>query len=483
MRRSLALLLTAAVLALASSCTASGGRTGSTEVADSGTAVQTMKDGAAEPTLDVAGSEQSDTVVGAAPDGAARTAGEGGDEGNVGVVDNESGAPEGGNGGQDANVSGTQVIVQAGAVARENSIVSFPLPSGWAPAAGASTGYTLRAPQGGTLPLQADATGIATFILPSLPAGQQATYFLERTPPAASQATATSAADGVTFKIGSAVAFHYQTTGQLPPGVAPVYLRGGYIHPVYTPSGALVTDDYPPDHRHHHGIWSAWTKCMFQGRMIDFWNMGEQTAKVDFVALDGTWDGPVYAGLRARHAFTDVSAPQPVVVLDEQWVVTAYAITGTANAAPYFVFDIDSTQVTATPSPLVILDYYYGGFGIRGNAAWRPALFLTSEGFDRLSGDGKTGRWLHIGGAVAGKPAGYAILGHPTNFRAPQPMRLNPTDPFMSFAPAAAGQFSVDPGMTYKTRFRFVVSDGPADAALLDRIWNDYATPPTVTIR
>jgi hypothetical protein len=62
-------------------------------------------------------------------------------------------------------------------------------------------------------------------------------------------------------------------------------------------------------------------------------------------------------------------------------------------------------------------------------------------------------------------------------------MRLNPTDPIMSFAPAAAGQFSIDPGTPYNTRFRFVVSDGPADPALLGRIWSDYATPPTVTIR
>ncbi len=75
-----------------------------------------------------------------------------------------------------------------------------------------------------------------------------------------------------------------------------IFRRGGYIHPVYTPSGRTVTDDYPPDHYHHHGIWFAWTKTEFEGRHPDFWNMGDGTGKVEFVALDSTWNGTVHGG-------------------------------------------------------------------------------------------------------------------------------------------------------------------------------------------
>ena len=43
--------------------------------------------------------------------------------------------------------------------------------------------------------------------------------------------------------------------GELPsPEIKPIFRQGGYIHPVFTPSGRVVTDDYPPDHFHHHGI-------------------------------------------------------------------------------------------------------------------------------------------------------------------------------------------------------------------------------------
>ena len=77
---------------------------------------------------------------------------------------------------------------------------------------------------------------------------------------------------------------------------------------------------------------------------------------------------------------------------------------------------------------------------------------------------------------------GYAALGHPDNFRAPQPLRINPLDPFFSFAPARAGAFEIVPGKPYVSHFRIVTADGPPDAKLFDRLWNDYAHPPEVTI-
>jgi hypothetical protein len=79
---------------------------------------------------------------------------------------------------------------------------------------------------------------------------------------------------------------------------------------------------------------------------------------------------------------------------------------------------------------------------------------------------------------VEGKRAGIAILCHPSNFRAPQPMRLHPTEPFFNYAPQEAGDMEIAPGQTYVARYRFVVHDGPPNKELIDRLWNDYAHPP-----
>ena len=78
--------------------------------------------------------------------------------------------------------------------------------------------------------------------------------------------------------------------------------------------------------------------------------------------------------------------------------------------------------------------------------------------------------------------AGVAILDHPANFRHPQGMRLNPDEPFFCFAPEQLGEFAIEPGKPYVARYRFVVADGPADAAEINRLWNDYANPPAVKV-
>ena len=59
-------------------------------------------------------------------------------------------------------------------------------------------------------------------------------------------------------------------------------------------------------------------------------------------------------------------------------------------------------------------------------------------------------------------------------------MRLNPTEPFFSYAPSQLGEFQIEPGKPYVSRYRFVVMDGPPDRTEIDRLWNDYAHPPAV---
>jgi hypothetical protein len=110
-------------------------------------------------------------------------------------------------------------------------------------------------------------------------------------------------------------------------------------------------------------------------------------------------------------------------------------------------------------------------------------FFLTSAGeTNRLKGNETRGRWCYIGGKVDGSLTGVAILCHPDNFRGPQPMRLHPSEPFFCFAPAQLGDWQISPGRPYIARYRYVVMDGPPDWVELERMWNDYAHPPTVKV-
>jgi Methane oxygenase PmoA len=367
---------------------------------------------------------------------------------------------------------------------RDEIVLSAQLP----PGLGGET-FQLRDDQGVVVPVQMMKDRRVAFVLSRLAPWERRTLVLE---PALDRRDKTRAVEAVKkagqvdLVLGGKLVFTYrgEKTALPSPDVKPIFQRGGYIHPVLTPEGRLVTDDYPPDHLHHHGIWFAWTNTEFQGRKPDFWNMGDGTGTVEFESLLDTWSGAVNGGFKARHRYVDLSAPTPVTALTDTWEVTLHALG--SGAPKYRVFDLVSTHDLASSSPLVLPEYRYGGIGVRGHRTWlgeTGTVFLTSEGKTRKDGHGTRARWCHIGGTVDGKPVGIAVLDHPSNFRHPQAMRIHPTEPFFNFAPMQLGRMELVPGKPYVSKYRFVVYDGQPDKALIDRLWHDFAAPPKVEVR
>lgn len=282
----------------------------------------------------------------------------------------------------------------------------------------------------------------------------------------------------IVFRAGDREMFRYQAEpGELPRAdIRKDFARGGYIHPVLTPAGKTVTDDFPANHVHHHGIWAPWTKTEFEGRAPDFWNMGDKKGRVEFLAVDKVWSDAQGAGLIARHRFVDLLAPEPKTVLHETWEIRASVA---ERPRTLFVIDLVSTQTCATASPLKLPKYHYGGLGFRGNWAWNGktnGLYLTANGdTDRLKINETRAKWAWIGGPLDGGAAGTALLCHPSNFRFPQPMRLHPTEPFFCYAPQQLGEMEIKPGEPYVSRYRFVTADGALTKDEIDRLWEDYA--------
>jgi hypothetical protein len=340
----------------------------------------------------------------------------------------------------------------------------------------------LRHPKG-DVPFQTIQRTNLVFVLQSLNPEESRSFQVEPGKPRPA-AVAQDDSGRVSLSVGEKRVITYQgPETEFPrPNIKPIYKRGAYIHPVFSPGGKLLTDDFPTNHIHHHGIWFPWTKTVFEGREPDFWNMGEGKGKVEFVELGDTWSGPVAAGFTTRHRFIDLTSGQPKAALNETWTVTTYSIPG----ADYFVLDLVSIQTCATASPLSLPKYYYGGLGFRGNWDWNgesKCFFLTSNGeTDRLKGNETRGNWCHIGGEVNGDFSGMAIFCHPGNFRAPQPMRLHPKEPFFCFAPSQLGDWSIEPDKPYVSKYRFIIKDGRPDKSELDALWESYARPPQVRV-
>lgn len=372
--------------------------------------------------------------------------------------------------------------IAAGDYDRKDTPITFTPPRHW------PTNGVLSSSAGVSIAFQTDPDGTASFVLPSLKKNARITLHLAPNPTtstasALTKSTASRSTNALDLRLQGKPALRFQTVSTPSSSVKDRFIRAGYLHPVTSPSGRVITDDYPTNHLHHHGIWSAWTKTEFQGRHPDFWNMGDGTGRVDLQNLSSYWFGPVNAGFVANLTYTDLSAPLPTPVLQEIWTVRLFAIHDPVH--PAHVFDLASTQNLTSSSPLELPEYRYGGVGFRGHRSWDGAsnwIVLTSLGeTDRTKAHATRPNWCYLGGIVDGAQAGIVWMGDPKNFRAPQPVRVHPTEPFFNFAPQQAGPMRIAPNTTYQSRYRCVVIDGPPNPTEIERMWTDYAHPPTVT--
>ena len=345
----------------------------------------------------------------------------------------------------------------------------------------------VRAANGARVPAQVQGDGQVTFRVKGIKAGAQAIYLAEEgEPPAAPKkggVLAVQAPDGVKLSIDGKPVLAYQTQRQSAiKDIAPEYLRNGYIHPLYSPAGVVVTDDYPADSPYQHGLWSGWQKVESAGSHPDFWDAGLKKGRAAMESIVPIWGGPIRGGFGSHQFFTDMDARPGNTTLREGWSVTAFR---DPSRAPYFVVDLESTEevlireATLGQNP-------FGGITMRGNRDWQGAgksIFLTSEGQERAKAQGEAAHWCYLGGKSKGKLAGVAILAHPQNTPRPEAVFIDPENPVMGFAPTKNGPIAVGPGNPLKLKYRFVVLDGKPDGKLFDRLWSDFANPPAVEVR
>ncbi len=322
----------------------------------------------------------------------------------------------------------------------------------------------------------------AVWIVRDLPAGQTRRYRLaaaEEEPELETRVVCEDDGQRLVIRVDDApVLTYHQATVPAPEGVDPVFAKCGYIHPLQTPGGQLVTDDFPDDHPHQHGFFYAWVNTTFQGRRVDFWNQARRQGTVEHLETRATVSGPVFGQFEVVLQHRDLTAPGgPVPVLEETWVIRVYAIEWP------FLFDLHSEQRLVADSPLRVNEYHYGGMGLRGARSWyrHPENdFLTNLGKTREDGNHTRAHWVISHGPGEREPAAVISLGHPGNLRAPQPVRLHPVVPYFCFAPMVLGTFEIESDQPLVSQYRFATHDGPADAELAEQLWQDYAEPPQV---
>ena len=251
----------------------------------------------------------------------------------------------------------------------------------------------------------------------------------------------------------------------------PMFNRANFFHPLMTPSGVTVTDDAPPDHRHHRGLFLSFTEVTWIGHgqrlKGNFWH-GDTAAKVTPGKVHYARGGPVCAAMAVSHDFTIGAQP----VLEQDVIARSARVSERVN-----VLDVEY-RVTALHGDVVLGPNFYSCLQFRGAAAFnRPDLvFSYADGKPHRDVDHRNdppreepplSPWFDETGLIHGQPVGATVAIHPSTpssrlcySRGVKGLNLD----FLYEAP-----LTVKAGKTLRARYQVYLHDGTvADAKIGD---------------
>jgi len=313
----------------------------------------------------------------------------------------------------------------------------------------------------------------------------------------------------VKYKDCSVLRYNYGIVQQTE-GNSGLYDRAGYIHPVWTPSGKIITGDFSPEHIMQRGIFFAWKNIMVDKKEIGgFWELGEEPGRI----LPDRFGpsiirGPVFTDVvvfnkgdvKGKIYFKEFCVIKIYGLPEENvWLFDMYILQEPVNPERPVVRPTETTTATVIVKgkvmriteeqpkgtiSMTIPKFQYGGIAFRGVSDWLSKdvslEVLTSEGKNRMNADSTQARWIDYSGPVEKEWGGITIFDHPLNQRYPTPLRVHPELPYFCYAFVQNEPYVISSESTLGLIYRFLVHNGHPNKELNERFAQDFVNPPEI---
>jgi len=239
--------------------------------------------------------------------------------------------------------------------------------------------------------------------------------------------------------------------------------RSDYIHPLYSPDGAMMTDDWPPDHPHHRGVYWAWPEVDYRGERGDL-----HALQRVFAYPTGRYrvtNGAVFAQMEAESRWRWEDG-EPIVL---EWArVRAYRRTAQGRCIDLALF------FTALKEPVLLArrgTSLYGGLNLRLASVTNQQFVVHTEGQQA---------WAGAFGVFPGSelPAGLLIFPHPGNpHHPPQWVQYPELNWLQPTFPASGERYTLQPGKPLALRYRLWIRPGAVPPPeVWQAMWLAYST-------
>ncbi len=255
-----------------------------------------------------------------------------------------------------------------------------------------------------------------------------------------------------------------------------------FFHPVSLADGTVLTEQRPPDHPWHRGLWWSWKLI----NRVNYWEddpntflapgrneiiaVKVRTSKDSSADIEMTvsYHPPGKPAVLTEKRKLKISPPdeQGGYTIDWKSIFTA----GDKDVV------LDRTPVLGQPNGVAWGGY--AGLSIRlANAAtnWQA---IDSEGhkYETEFNNAKA-RWLDYTVEAAGRPAGVAVLDHPANLRHPTPWYVILGKDMRYFSPAFLfyEPYTLPAGKTLTLQYRILIHPGRTDKEHLEKEWQSFS--------
>jgi hypothetical protein len=196
----------------------------------------------------------------------------------------------------------------------------------------------------------------------------------------------------LTVRDGKTAVLTYRYGDQLKPEVDPKYMQSCYIHPLFSLDGRMMTEDFPVDHFHHHGLFWVWPVVRTRGMSTSSWEPKLPRLRQRFVS----W----LKREKAEGAF--VLSLENVWELDGNEAIAEETVTIRVRRADRAGRAIDlELMIEAIDEPLELQgtpdqNKGYGGLCFRGAPLFTSATITTDEGALKEDTVNKPFRWADL---------------------------------------------------------------------------------------
>lgn len=190
-----------------------------------------------------------------------------------------------------------------------------------------------------------------------------------------------------------------------PEGLGPEQARSCYIHPLYSLDGEVLTEDFPADHPHHHGLFWAWPAVAVRGVPTQSWHPARPSLRQRFVR----WVEREVTDAGAR--FTVENAWRLGGAEDVAVETVAIRVHGASRFGRAIDIEI---AIKPVGGPIALRgaaeeNKGYGGLCFRGRASgpageplFEGAAMTTDEGPLEADSAGRAFRWADLSTAKGG---------------------------------------------------------------------------------